>query len=531
MTRYALWMMGLFLMFGLLRPCLAQAGPQADAGPQFEIRQFVVEGNTLYPPELLDEILNYHVGPAKTSADVEQARTELESFYQETGFLRVMVNIPEQMVEEGIIRLQVLESRIGQVLVNENRYFTKAGIMRLLPSLRPGQVLYIHDVEKELNALNANPDLTVKLSLQPSRKLGVDDIVLTVEDQLPLHASLEVNNRSSHNTSELRLNGTVRYDNLWQRKHSASFQFQTAPLEPKEVKVLGGSYVLPVPWQPKHHLAGYALWTDSETAFGEGFNVVGNGFIVGARYLVPLEPLQKYYHSVSFGVDYKDFEETLGFVGEDEEDTETPISYLPFSIGYNGTLLDESGTTKLQASLNWAFRGLVGSEEEFANKRSGARGDYLYLSLSLDREQQLAWDMDLSLAVKGQLASEPLISSEQFSAGGMESVRGYKESDSLGDHGVRASVEWLLPELGKVAGWQNWLEMRPYLFYDYARLWIKDALAEQTDRFQLQGTGFGLRGEIWQMFDYEVDLALALSATDRADSGETRAHFRMKYHF
>ena len=526
-----MWLMGMILALGLLQPAMVQAQPEEDSGPRFEIQQFVVEGNTLYPPELLDEILNYHTGPNKTAADVEKARAELETFYQETGFLRVMVNIPEQMVEEGIIRLQVVESRIGQVLVNENKYFTKAGIMRMLPSLQPGQVLYIHDVERDLNALNANPDLTVKLSLEPSRKLGVDDIVLTVEDQLPLHASLEVNNRSTHDTSELRLNGVVRYDNLWQRKHSASFQFQTAPLDPNEVKVMGGSYVLPVPWQPQHHLAGYALWTDSETAFGEGFNVIGNGFIVGARYLVPLPPLQKYYHSVSFGVDYKDFEETLGFEGEDEEDTETPISYLPFSIGYNGTLLDETGTSRLQASVNWHFRDLIGSEEEFANKRYEARGDYLYLTLGLEREQKLPWECGLNVALDGQVASEPLISSEQFSAGGMESVRGYKESDSLGDHGIRASVEWLFPELGKVAGWQNWLEMRPYLFYDYARLWIMEALPEQTDKFELQGTGFGLRGELWEMFDYEVDLAMALSATDKADSGETRAHFRMKYHF
>lgn len=531
MTRYALWITGLFLAFGLLQPTTAQADPQADAGPKFEIRQFVVEGNTLYPSELLDELLRYHVGPGKTASDVEQARAELESFYQETGFLRVMVNIPEQMVEEGIIRLQVVESRIGQVLVNENRYFTKAGIMRMLPSVQPGQVLYIHDVEKELNALNANPDLTVKLSLQPSRKLGVDDIVLTVEDALPLHASLEINNRSSHDTSELRLNGSIRYDNLWQRKHSASFQFQTAPLEPDEVKVLGGSYMLPAPWQTSHHLAGYALWTDSETAFGQGFSVVGNGFIVGGRYLVPLLPLQKYYHSVSFGVDYKSFEETLGFVGEDQEDIETPISYLPFSISYNGTLIDDSGSTRLQAALNWAFRDLVGSEDEFATKRFKARGDYLYLAIGLEREQKLPWGCDLNVALDGQIASEPLISSEQFSAGGMESVRGYKESDSLGDHGIRSSIEWLLPELGKAAGWQNWLEMRPYLFYDYAQLWIQEPLPEQTENFELQGVGFGLRGELWRMFDYEVDLALALSGTDRTDSGNTRAHFRMKYHF
>jgi hemolysin activation/secretion protein len=533
MVRSAVFILCLFCTAGVLASPVRAEEPVAktSSGPTFEIRQFVIEGNTLYPVELLDELLMEYTGPEKTAAVVEEARTKLEKFYQENGFLRVMVNIPEQMVEGGEIRLKVIESRIGQVLVNENRYFTKAGIMEELPALQPGKIIYIPDVEEQLNTLNANPDLTVRLKLEPAREMGVDDIVLTVEDRMPLHASVEINNRSTHDTSELRLNAMIRYDNLWQRKHSASFQYQTAPLEPSEVQVMGGSYVLPTPWRKKQYLAGYALWTDSETAFGEGFNVIGKGFILGARYLVPLDPYKKYYHSISFGVDYKDFEETLGFVGEDEEDTETPISYLPFSIGYNGTLRGKTGTTRLQAALNWHFRGLVGSEEEFAGKRYQARGDYFYLNIGLEREQELPWHMDLALAVKGQVASEPLISSEQFSAGGMESVRGYKESDSLGDNGVRASIEWLLPDVGKLAGWESWMEMRPYLFYDYARLWVKDPLPEQTDEFELQGTGLGLRGKLWEMFDYEVDLAMALSATARADSGDIRGHFRLKYHF
>jgi len=480
---------------------------------------------------LLDELLREFTGPEKTAADVERARASLEKFYQENGYLRVMVNIPEQMVGEGDVRLQVVESRIGQVWVRENRYFTKAGILEELPALQPGKIIYIPDVEEQLNALNANPDLTVKLKLEPAREMGVDDIVLTVEDRMPLHASVEINNRSTNNTSELRLNAMIRYDNLWQRKHSASLQYQTAPLEPGEVQVMGGSYVLPVPWRKKHYLAAYALWTDSETATGEDLNVIGKGFILGARYLVPLEPYKKYYHSVSFGADYKDFEETLGFLGEDAESRETPISYLPFSVGYNGALLGETGTTRLKTSLNWAFRGVVGSEEEFANKRTGARGDYLYLTFDLAREQHLPWSMDLNLVIRGQVASEPLISSEQFSAGGMESVRGYKESDSLGDDGVQGTLEWLLPDLGKVAGLQDWMTLRPYLFYDYARLWVKEPLPGQTDEFELQGTGLGLRGELWEMLDYEVDLAMALAATDRAASGDIRGHFRVKYHF
>lgn len=503
----------------------------AASDPTFEITKFEVIGNSLYPDEIIQEVLKEFIGSGKTSDDVEQSRALLELFYQETGFVRVLVNIPEQMVENGIIQLQVTESHIGNVDVTGNRYFTREAILKDLPSLQPGKILYVPDVEKELNELNKTPDLKVRLSLQPGRELGVDDVELKVEDTLPLHARLEFSNRSTHDTSELRLNGMIRYDNLWQEGHSASLQYQTAPEEPKEVQVLGTSYVMPAPWQDEHMLATYALWTDSDTAFGDGFSVTGNGFIVGLRYLVPLPPLETYFHSISFGLDYKDFDETLGFTGEDASRSESPISYLPFAAEYSGTSLGASGTTRLKAGLNWAFRGLVGKQEEFANKRLYARGDYMYLRLGLERSQKLPWGMNLGLEIDGQVASQPLISSEQFSAGGMESVRGYKESESLGDDGVRASLELQMPDLGKLIGAGNWLRLTPYLFHDFAWLDVQQPQPGQADEFHLNGSGVGIRGSLWQSFEYQTDLAWAISATERTDNGAARCHFLVKYLF
>ena len=76
------------------------------------------------------------------------------------------------------------------------------------------------------------------------------DISLKVKDSLPLHGSLEINNRATHDTTELRLSGALRYDNLWQRDHSVSFQFQLSPQDPDEVRVFSASYTrAPVPGQ------------------------------------------------------------------------------------------------------------------------------------------------------------------------------------------------------------------------------------------------------------------------------------------
>src|SRR5208337_3488849 len=100
--------------------------------------------------KIIRDTLEDYKGANKTSADVEKARSALEKVYHDKGYPAVLVNIPEQTVEGGKVRLQVIESRIGKVRVTGNRYFTGEMILRQLPSLAPGKILYVPMVQKDL---------------------------------------------------------------------------------------------------------------------------------------------------------------------------------------------------------------------------------------------------------------------------------------------------------------------------------------------------------------------------------------------
>jgi hemolysin activation/secretion protein len=511
-----------------------------EAAP-FPIEAYEVEGNTIFPEEKLGETLAPFTGPDKTAQDVETAREALEKAYHLEGYISVLVNIPPQRVEEGTVRLEVIEGKIGKVRVTGNRYFTMEMIRRDLPALAPGAILYLPQVQEELNDLNRNQDLKVAPVLMPGRELGTVDVELKVTDKLPLHASVELNNRSIHDTTPLRLNAMVRYDNLWQREHSISFQYQTSPQDMDEVQLFAGSYVVPVPWNRKHALAVYGLVSDSDTAFGTGFEVVGKGMLIGARYVMSFGELNdsglfgiwpirfgKYSHGVALGVDYKDFDEIVGFEVESGEETSTPIQYLPFSVSYNGALPDQWGTTRFHASLNLALRYIVTDQAEFETKRYKAMGNYVYGTAGVDRLQRLPAGMSLFLKLDGQLASQPLVSNEQYIAGGMESVRGYMESEALGDNAVHGIVELHGPDLARLLSLEKHAGFDPYVFYDRAALWVKEALPDQPDSFALSGVGVGVRGWITRYLEYEVDWAVALSDTELTEEGSNRFYFRVK---
>jgi len=511
------------------QPAAAEsAAPQpADEDQSFEIYEFNIQGNTLFGSERLTGLLDDLVGPGKSAADVEKGRDILESFYHDAGYPTVLVNIPEQKVEGGTVRLQVIESRVRATTVTGNRHFSTGLILDKVPSLAPGSVLYLPDVQLEINRLNRNPDLKVTPAMSAGKELGSVDMELKVQDALPLHGSLEVNNRASHDTTPLRVNAGAHYDNLWGLRHSLSLMYQFSPQDFNEVEVATGTYTAPAPWNEENSLTLYGLYSNSNTTFGSGFSTLGKGDVIGARYIVALPPADSYTHSAVFGLDYKNFAETTGTSGGT---VSTPVEYLPFSAAYSGSLPDATGLTLFNATFNAAFRGLVAREQQFSDKRYRARTNYLFANLGVERRQQFASGAALSVKLDGQLADQPLISNEQYSAGGSESVRGYQESEVSGDNALHGSIELSAPNLAP-KGYLDRFRIAPYAFFDGAAVWVKDPLAGQDSAMDLQGAGLGVRGFAFRDFEYQCDWAYALVPTGRIRSGDQRVYFKVKYQF
>jgi hemolysin activation/secretion protein len=189
------------------------------------------------------------------------------------------------------------------------------------------------------------------------------------------------------------------------------------------------------------------------------------------------------------------------------------------------------GATQFSGGLNMVFRGLVTDEEQFATKRYKSTGDYLYVTAGVERLQKLPADFGIFLKLDGQISDQPLISNEQYAAGGMVSVRGYKESEVLGDNALHGMAEFLAPDLAALAGMGGRLRVIPYAFYDFAMLKILEALPGQVDSSNIHATGVGIRGGYSTYFEYEVDLAVPLATTSNTQRGDVRILFLVKLQF
>ncbi|MCP9450861.1 MAG: hypothetical protein NNA21_12460, partial [Nitrospira sp.] len=283
----------------------------------FAIQEFVVEGSTLLSREKIDDVLGKFKGQGKTIRDIERARIELEKAYQQLGYPTVLVVVPEQTVEQGTIKMEVIEGRLSKVEVTDNRYFSKWNIRGKLPSARLGALLYEPDFVKQLDAVNANPDLKVAPILKPGGSQGDVELELRVKDRLPLHAKITADNKGPYTTPLHRLTWEAQYANLWDADHILTLQTTQTPTDWGAVQAYGFSYVAPIGW-PDRLLAVYAskvlsnsVLAGTSLPISEGnVAVAGNATMAGMRYLFPIFKESAFKHQLSLGLDFKRLEET-----------------------------------------------------------------------------------------------------------------------------------------------------------------------------------------------------------------------------
>lgn len=501
----------------------APATNSAPAVKSLFIREYRVLGAKLMSAVEIGDVVYPFLGPGRTVEDVEKARAALEKAYHDKGFQTVAVDIPQdQQGRGGVIFLQVVETKVGRLRVKGSRYFSLDAIRKAAPSIAEGKVPNWNEMTPQILALNQWPDRRITPALKPGVEPGTVDIDLNVQDTFPLHGNIELNNRYSADTSELRLNGGISYGNLWQLGHGAGLSFQVSPESLQDVKVISGYYLARLPNVEWLTLTLSATKQDSNVSTLDSTAVAGKGDTVGLRAGITLPSMTHYVHSLSLGVDYKHYDQdvtlgaTAGITPTAANTVSTPITYYPVSAVYSGTWFRDPEkkdtldyTTTLNAGVYFSVRGTGSADTAFDNSRYLARGNFVYLKGDLSHEHELPKGFQFFAKVQGQISDQPLVSNEQFAAGGLSSARGYLEGEVPGDNAIFGSVELRSPSL---LGWISDKpgELRVYGFFDCGYVDINDPLPEQDSHWKLASVGFGSHLRLFDHWNGSLDAGLPL---------------------
>lgn len=489
-------------------PAASTPATAAHAQPsKFDVNEFIVRGNTALQSLDIEKAVYPFEGPGRTLNDVNAARDALQKVYQDKGYQSVVVELPQQQVKNGVIVLQVVEAKVGRLRVEGAKYNSPLDIREAVPALTEGSVPDFTAAQQQLTDLNKSPDRQVIPVLKPGTLPQTVDVDLKVDDQSPAHGSLEVNNDQSPDTSVLRTVASLSYSNLWQLGHVISGSFLLAPQHPQDAEVYSFSYLAPLQ-ATNWSLLASVFHSNSNVASLGGTTVLGRGTSFGLTAIYALPSTETYSHSVSVEIDHKHFQENDTIAGETSS---APLTYVPVTFSYNGQLNRKNSQTTFSASITTDIRGTGSDADAFDTKRFDATSDFIYGKFGVNHTQDFDHDIQLNGRVSAQFANSPLVSSEQFSAGGINTVRGYLESEDTGDSGVIGSLELRSPSLAKYVG-SDVNEWRFLTFVDAAHLWLLSPLPEQTSSFNMISAGLGTRVQIFKYTSADLEMAFPLKA-------------------
>ena len=491
------------------------------------INEFIVRGNTVLDARAIERAVTPYLGPERTPQDVEAARDALQAVYQERGYQSVYVDVPEQQVVGGVVFLQVSETRVGRVDVTGARYNDPEALRERVPALQPGSVPDFNRAQQELTELNRTARRQVIPLVRQGREAGMMDVELKVEDASPWRFGASLNNDRSQDTSSLRSVLSIGHDNLWQKGHTASLTFFTAPKAPGEARVWSGSYALPLAG-PDWMLEFSGYKSDSNVLSAGSTHVTGHGHSLGVKLSRTLPASGKWWHQLSVGIDFKKMDERVDIAGMEAQ--YVPLKYAPITLGYSGFLQGERHQAGTGLQVVFGARGFLGygsDTEAFDWKRYKADPSFVAVRLDLSDTLTVKSGAQWFGRFSAQLTDNPLVSSEQFAAGGMYTVRGYLSAEALGDYGALGTLEWRTRpmSLGPLR------EGRVYAFLDGAWLKLYEPLPEMESEFSLGSIGVGGSFRLFNHVNLRLDYGYTLIDGPATGKGKGRLLFSLGANF
>lgn len=467
---------------GTSAPVVAQPEPAPEPELSVHVKSIRFTGNNTVESDILQTTVEEYVDRECTLSELRTAADAVTILYRTLGMVLAKAYIPQQDVSSGTIEIRIVEGEPGYVEVEGNERHTDEFVRHHIQEAL-GQGAYNNKaLERALLILNEDiPNLNVSTVLQRGQKPGTVDILAKVEEDKAWDASIAYNNFGSDFVSQNRYTLSLGHSSLFRLGDQTTLSGVFGD-DPSDLAYGTLQYRTPINYHGTQ--VGASVSHGSYEVSQEFADLGLEGDSSSARLYVshPFIKQRKLTLEGEFGFESKD--STYSTLGSKSRADRLRFLYatLQASGNYSG------GYSEAILNLSQGLGDFLGGmdEGEVSASRPGADNSFTRMSLSLARLQKLTDHVGLFVRAGGQVASDSLASSEEFQAGGINSVRGYSPGEATGDNGYQASVELQL------APWES----KPYTFIaflDHAYVYQLDSLVAQDSDLELTGAGLGLR--------------------------------------
>lgn len=509
----------------------------------FPVKKIQIQGNTLLPQGDLAALVQHLTGDKITLDELQKGAGTVQQAYRDAGYGGVIAFVPEQELGDGEVVIRVVEGKLSNVEISDNRRYDEVNIRHSLPNLKEGETPRVQAIDRDIQLTNENPAKEVRVTLMAGAKPGDINAKVRVMEEKPIRLLLGFDSSGTASSSRFRTNIGIQHANLWNRDHIGTFQFQTSPTNPSQVHVISAGYRVPfysLAGAIDAFLAHSNIANVATTTPAGPLGFTGKGDVAGFRAHRYLPRLGEYDHRVTLGWDWRHYNNNCsigvfgsagcGPAGED-------VTLMPLSIGYTGQVQGP----RVSWGFNTTVSGNVGgsSERQFSAVRPWADKHYTIWRFFGFSNLSLPAGFGFSARVAAQYSPDALVPGEQLgiggagsALGGVISVRGYREREVVGDYGTFFNLEALGPDAATFVDLRGF-HLRPIVFFDFgwvgnnnnARCMINDSSCS------IAGVGGGLRLGYGKRFAARLDLGHALMDGNQKAAGTSRGHITVNFSF
>lgn len=502
------------------------------------VKKFVFTGNHVFNSAQLAKVVAPYTGRVITSEELEEARVELTKHYVEAGYITSGAVLPDQDVKDGIVRIEIVEGRLTEIDVRGNAWY-RSWWLRYQMRKAAGRPFNFNKMKLGLQLLRQEPTISrINAEVKPGTKPGESLLEVSIKDHEPFHAGFILSNSRPPSVAEglgelyfTEVNLTGNNDPLdlrwgllrWTRDGHADFAGSDN---------LSAHYEVPLP--PFDTTLVFHVARNDSSIIDETFAQLGITSLSNEYEFTVRQPL---YQNLNNTVDLS--------LSADYKHNQTFLLGRPFTLE-DGALNGDSTIFATRAALDWVNRS---QQHVLALRTTFSLGFYAFgatrfdprstsaisggdPALGLDPEipdgKFFSWlfqgqyidrildtpalrkkpdtyfwncarETLLVLRGNAQLSDSTLLSLEQFSLGGVQSVRGYRENQLLRDDGLFGSLEvrvplWLTKEKTPI------VSLAP--FFDIGSGWDINKVDDQGKT--IYSTGIGLLVNASKHFQFTI---------------------------
>ncbi|MBT9311644.1 ShlB/FhaC/HecB family hemolysin secretion/activation protein [Leptothoe kymatousa] len=513
----------------LLAPGDGALPPQEDVGDEaatFYVADIQIVGSTVFDDADWADLIEPYRDQQVRFNDLLQLRSEVTQRYVDAGYLTSGALIPPQTIVDDIVTIQVIEGQLEEVVVNGTHRIDQAYV-RSRVGLVAQPPLNVEKLLGGLQRLQLDPLIeTVSADLQAGVNPGTSVLVIDVVEADSFAVNTGLANTRSPNIGGTQVTLGVDEGNLFGIGDRINLSYKHT----EGSDGIDFSYTVPV--SPNNDTIRLAAGYSDSRVINSAFSVLdissdSTYYELGYRHPLVETPTQD--AALGLTLSHQSSQTRLGLddIGPfplspgADENGRTRISALRFSQEW--TQRSQSHVLALRSQFNLGLDLLDSNISDNApdSRFFSWRGQGQWVK-QLGKPNRLFF-----LRGDLQLAADDLLSQEEFSLGGGQSVRGYRQDALRRDNGalLSAEVRWpvaTVPELGGL------LQVTPFI--DMGTVWNYNG--DNPGQDALVGAGFGL---LWQQGDRlsaRLDWGIPLVDLDTGeDDGlqDSGIHFSIQY--